>query len=125
VLDLLDLFDTTLGRDRGHSGQEDVNRRRLGDTGQRMRELEQRFERLKLVTAALWQLLKANNGLTDEDLKRYIERVDLADGKLDGRMDRKGSAMDCPGCNRRVLRSASVCPWCGQRAESGSAFEGM
>jgi hypothetical protein len=126
VLDLLDdFFDTTLGRHPGHSGQEDANRRRLGDTGQRARELEQRFERLKLVTAALWQLLKANNGLTDEDLKRYIEKVDLADGKLDGKMDRKGSAMDCPGCNRRILRSAIVCPWCGQRAESGNAFEGM
>lgn len=93
-----DLFDATLGREPGHSTQEDINRRRLGDTGQRVRELEQRFERLK---------------------------VDLADGTLDGKMDRKGSAMDCPGCNRRILRSASVCPWCGHRAESGNAFEGM
>jgi len=126
VLDLLDdLFDTSVGRGPGQTAQEDINRRRLGDSAQRARELEQRFERLKLVTAALWQLLKAHNGLTDGDLKRYIEKVDLADGKLDGKMDRKGSAMDCPGCNRRILRSAIVCPWCGQPAASGNAFEGM
>lgn len=125
MLDLLDLFDTTVGREPGQTAQEDINRRRLGDTGQRVRELEQRYERLKLVTAALWQLVKANNGLTDEDLKRYIEKVDLADGKLDGKMDRQGSAMDCPRCKRRILRSASVCPWCGQRPESGNAFEGL
>ena len=44
MLDLLDdLFDTTLGRESGQTAQEDVNRRRLGDTGQRVRELEQRF----------------------------------------------------------------------------------
>lgn len=90
-----------------------------------MRELELRYERMKLVTAALWQLLKARNGLTDEDLKRYIEKVDLADGKLDGKIDRKGSAMDCARCNRRILKSASVCPWCGHRAESGNAFEAI
>jgi len=126
VFDLLDdLFDTTLGRNPGHTGQEDINRRRLGDTGQRLRELELRYERLKLVTAAMWQLLKTKNDLTDADLKRCIEKLDLEDGKLDGKLDRKGSAMECSQCNRRILKSASVCPWCGQRAESGNAFEGM
>jgi hypothetical protein len=128
VLDLLDdLFDVYGDRppQLGQLHQEDVNRRRLGDTSQRLRELEQRYERMKLVTAALWQLLKVHNGLTDEDLKRYVEKVDLADGKLDGKIDRKGSAMDCPRCNRRILKSASVCPWCGHRAESGNAFEAI
>lgn len=125
MLDLLDdLFDTGAG-EPGQTAQEDINRRRLGDTAQRLREMEQRHERMKLVTAALWQLLKVSNGLTDEDLKRYVEKVDLADGKLDGKMDRKGSAMDCPKCKRRILKSAIVCPWCGTRAESGNPFEAM
>ena len=130
MIDLLeDLFDI-YEKEADHTGPglahgEDVNRRRLGDTAQRLRELEQRYERLKLVTAALWQVLKAHNGLADEDLKRYIAKVDLADGKLDGRMDRKGSAMDCSHCGRRILKSTLICPWCGQRAERGNAFEGM
>jgi hypothetical protein len=126
-LDLLDLFgvETPRAEEPDQLHQEDVNRRRLGDTSQRVRELELRYERMKLVTAALWQLLKARNGLTDEDLKRYIEQVDLADGKLDGRMGRKGSAMDCSRCNRRILKSASVCPWCGHRSVSGNAFEAI
>jgi len=129
VIDLWDeFFDLSPGggsQGPGQAHQEDVNRRRLGDAAQRLRELEQRYERMKLVTAALWQLLKVQTGLTDEDLKRYIEKVDLADGKLDGKMDRKGSAIDCPHCNRRILKTAILCPWCGRRSESGNAFEAI
>ena len=78
---------------------------------ERLRELEQRYERMKLVSLALWQLLKSHTGLTDADLKQYI---------LDGRIDSKGAAMDCPTCKRRILKSAVVCPWCSERTRSGT-----
>ena len=86
------------------------------------RELEQRYERMSLVTNALWQLLKAHTGLTDADLKKYIEKVDLADGVRDGKMARNKGAMDCPKCSRRVLKSATVCAWCGEKLTSGDPF---
>lgn len=97
--------------------------RRLTDTSSRLRDLEKRYERMRLVTTALWQLLKAHTGLTDADLKQYIEKVDLADGKLDGKIDRRAGAIDCPHCSRRILKSAVVCPWCSQRLRAGDAFE--
>ena len=50
------------------------------------------------------------------------EKVDRADGKLDGKLDRKSGAIDCPTCKRRILRSAVVCAWCGKRLSSGDAF---
>ena len=98
--------------------------RRLTDAQDRLRGLEQRYERMRLVTAALWQLLKTHTGLTDADLKQYVEKVDLADGKLDGKIARKGAAMDCPHCKRRILKAAVVCAWCSGRLRSGDAFEG-
>jgi hypothetical protein len=55
--------------------------------------------------------------------KHYIEKVGLADDKLDGKIARKGLAMDCPYCNRRVLKNAVVCPWCSERLQGGNAFE--
>ena len=97
--------------------------RRLTGTQDRLRQLEQRYERMRLVTAALWQLLKGHTGLTDADLKRYIEKVDLADGKLDGKIARKLGAIDCVHCKRRILKSAVVCPWCSKRPRAGDAFE--
>jgi hypothetical protein len=124
VIDLFDLFDIYQNsRIDAIAAREAATHGRVMSTAQRLREMEQRHERMKLVTVALWQMLKAHTGLTDADLKQYIEKVDLADGSLDGRIDRKGAAMDCPHCNRRILKSAVVCPWCSKRTRTGDAFE--
>jgi hypothetical protein len=124
VIDLIDLFDLYQNAKIGQAGalQADTSRRAT-DAGERLKALEQRYERMRLVNAALWELLKAHTGLTDSDLKQYIEKVDLADGKLDGKIDRKGAAMDCPHCTRRILKTAVVCPWCTKRPKLGDAFE--
>ena len=124
MIDLIDLFDIYQGGKIGQIGalQADTSRR-VTDTGERLRALEQRYERMRLVNAALWQLLKAHTGLTDADLKQYIEKVDLADGKLDGKVDRKGAAIDCPHCSRRILKTAVVCPWCTKHLKAGDAYE--
>lgn len=124
MIDLIDLFDIYQNERIGQIGalQADTSRR-VTVASDRLKALEQRYERMRLVNAALWQLLKAHTGLTDSDLKRYIEKVDLADGKLDGKIDRKGAAMDCPHCSRRILKTAVVCPWCTKRLKAGDAFE--
>ena len=135
MIDLTDLFDIYVAQgdiaDRvvqggkiGELGELQVDsNRRLTATSDRLRELEQRYERMQLITAALWQLLKSHTGLTDADLKQYVEKVDLADGKLDGKISRNRGAMDCPNCLRRILKSAVVCPWCSKRLKSGDPFE--
>ena len=124
MIDLIDLFDIYQNAKIGQIGalQADTDRR-VTDTGERLKLLEQWYERMRLVNAALWQLLKAHTGLTDADLKQYIEKVDLADGKLDGKIGRKQAAMDCPHCSRRILKTAVFCPWCTKRLQSGDAFE--
>ena len=137
MIDLEDMFEFTAdvladvaiervghGAKSGELGAlQTESNRRLTQTGDRLRDLERRYERMRLITTALWQLLKAHTGLTDADLKQYIEKVDLADGKLDGKIDRRGIAMDCPHCARRILKSAVVCPWCTERLKAGDAFE--
>ena len=120
MIDLFDLFDIYQNtRIDKVTALEADSFRRLTGTQDRLQELEHRYERMKLVTAALWQLLKAHTGLTDAALKQYIEKVDLADGKI----ERKGGAMDCPHCSRRILKTAVVCPWCSKRLRVGDAFE--
>ena len=68
----------------------------------RLKDLEQRHEQLKLVTMAMWTLLKDHTGLTEGDLRKYIEKVDLMDGKADGKINTKERS-DCLNCNRTVL----------------------
>ena len=125
MIDLIDLFDVYQHGKINEIGalQADSNRR-LTSADERLREMEKRYERMRLITTALWELLKSHTGLTDSDLKQYIEKVDLADGKLDGKIDRKGGAMDCPSCSRRILKAAVVCPWCSKKLQAGNAFAG-
>jgi hypothetical protein len=52
----------------------------------RLQELEQRHEQLKLVTLAFWSLLRDHAGLLESDLRKYVEKIDLLDGKQDGKV---------------------------------------
>ena len=123
MIDLLDIFDVYQQKKLGELGalQADSNRR-LTNAGDRLADLERRQERMHLVVTALWQLLKAHTALTDADLKRFVEQVDLSDGKLDGKVARTAGAMDCPECARRILKSAVRCPWCGSKLRQGDPF---
>ena len=123
MIDLIDIFDLHQSAQIGEIGAAQAGTaQRLTVTSDKLRELEQRYERMRLINAALWELLKVRVGVTDGDLKLYIEKVDRSDGKLDGKLDRKSGAIDCPTCKRRILRSAVVCAWCGKRLNSGDAF---
>jgi len=124
MFDLIDIFDIYQHKKLGELGtlQSDSDRR-ITSSGDRLRDLEQRYERLHLVTIALWELLKNHTGLTDADLKRYIEKVDLSDGTQDGKLSRRKGAVDCPQCSRRVLKSATTCAWCGVKLDAGNPFE--
>ena len=94
---------------------------KISMAGHDMRDLVQRHEQLKLVTMAMWTLLKEHSGLTENDLRKYIEQVDLMDGKLDGRINTKGQCK-CSGCQRTLLTTALACPYCGTPLKRKSAF---
>jgi hypothetical protein len=88
------------------------------------RDMERRYERLRLVTMAMWALLKDRSGLTEADLQKYVNEVDLIDGKLDGRLTREKGIVDCPKCQRRVLKTALACVYCGEPNAQGDSFLG-
>ncbi|HLO98642.1 MAG TPA: hypothetical protein VK171_08615 [Fimbriimonas sp.] len=74
--------------------------------------LELRIQSLELTCAALWTILKEQNGYTDDQLVRAIHEVDARDGVVDGKITQ--SAKVCPHCNRKVLtRNPTKCAWCG------------
>ncbi len=94
---------------------------RLSSASARIQELERRHEQLKLVTMAMWTLLKDHTGMTENDLKKYVEKVDLMDGKADGRINTK-ERCNCKDCGRTVLTTALACPYCGGYLNRKSAF---
>jgi hypothetical protein len=124
MFDFIDIFDIhQYGQINRLSTLQADTTRRVANTREQLLRLETRYERMRLVTNALWQMLKEHTGLTDTDLKRFIERVDLLDGAADGKMAGQTGAMDCPKCARRILKSVIVCPWCGEKPMVGDAFQ--
>ncbi|MEM0967376.1 MAG: hypothetical protein AAGJ81_14610 [Verrucomicrobiota bacterium] len=78
-----------------------------------IRDLQQRLDKLEIVSEAMWLLLKEKTGLSDEDLIYKVSEVDLEDGKLDGKK-KKPSARECHKCGRKNHRNHTRCLYCGE-----------
>ena len=90
----------------------------------RLHELEQRHEQLKLVTLAMWRLLKDHTGIMESDLRKYVETTDLLDGRADGKAAERTERTTCTGCDRTILNTAVVCAYCGTRQQKKNVFSG-
>jgi hypothetical protein len=79
----------------------------------KIRELEHQVQRLQLMNQAFWELARERLGLTDEDIERVCQEVDLRDGVQDGRMTE--TALRCPTCGRVSSSKHWKCLYCGQQ----------
>ena len=74
--------------------------------------MEARLDSALLVCEAMWTLLRDKVGVTDEDLIKRINDLDLSDGKLDGKV--RKPPVSCPKCQRTIARRMPKCMYCGQ-----------
>lgn len=81
----------------------------------RVRELEHHVARLSLMNQALWEILREELRLRDEDIEQRAYEVDQRDGKVDGKMN--GGPVRCPSCNRVSSGKHYKCLYCGQLFE--------
>jgi RNase P subunit RPR2 len=98
--------------------------RKTDANDERVRELEQRHEQLKLVTLALWSLLRDRLGLSEAELRKYVEQIDLLDGKKDGKAPTSQEKTICEGCSRSVIGTSAVCVYCGTPLKRATSFVG-
>jgi hypothetical protein len=82
--------------------------------------LEERFERLLLASRAMWELLREKTGLSEEDLLRKVEELDLSDGRLDGRIC---TLVVCANCGKRISARNARCLYCGAPQARRKAFD--
>jgi len=69
------------------------------------------IDKLFLITHALWELLKTEHGYTDEVLAQKVLEVDMADGRLDGKVA-KTERPNCSSCGKKLSRHPT-CMYCG------------
>lgn len=76
------------------------------------RILTTNLERNLMISHALWEIVKLQCGLGDEDILRKVSEIDLRDGQLDGK--NQGTATNCPNCKQSISTRNPACPYCGQ-----------
>jgi len=108
------------GRIREARNQAARGERRAEDAAETVVQLGRRLDRLVLINAALWSLVKDTTGLTDAALAERMAVVDAADGQLDGKVRVVLGA--CPECGRTLSQKQGRCLFCGHEPPAPDPF---
>lgn len=118
---LFDLYQQGRINDVENTAQE--SSRKATDFQGRVRQLEDSVERLVLVNAALWSLVKDRTGLTDAALTARVRDIDLRDGVEDGKITT--TVQNCQKCGRSMNPRHKKCLYCGGERLASSPFQGI
>ena len=77
-----------------------------------VRVLKANLAKSMMINEALWEIVRDQHGLTEEDLHDKLYEVDMRDGILDGKNQRQ--AAKCPNCDHTVSPRHPACIYCGQ-----------
>jgi hypothetical protein len=81
--------------------------------------LEEKLDRLALITRALFELLESR-GISERRLSEKVVEIDLRDGQADNRMSARPTR--CPKCEAMISPKFGRCLFCGYREEGVSSF---
>ena len=88
--------------------------------GQRIEAVEAKLDGLALACQAMWELLRENTNLTEDDISAKMEEIDLRDGRKDGKIS--SSTDQCSNCGRKTARQRATCLYCGHNTGKGEVF---
>lgn len=77
-----------------------------------VRVLEANLAKTLMICETLWEMIRDQHGLTEKDLHNKLYEVDMRDGVLDGKNQRK--SVDCPDCGHTVSPRHPACIYCGK-----------
>ena len=93
----------------------------ITDVARYAAHLEERLDKLGLISRAMWSFLQEATQLTDEELTKRVEEIDLSDGTLDGKVKRP--LVQCPKCGKAISPRHHRCIWCGEDRPGATAFD--
>ena len=77
----------------------------------KMKVLEASVAKTLMINEVLWEFIRDNHNLTEKDLHKKIYEVDMRDGVIDGKNQRKPT--ECPDCGHMVSARHPACIYCG------------
>lgn len=94
-----------------------------GSSADRTLQLEQKLQRLSLITNALWEIVREREQFPEDLLALKVAELDMQDGKLDGRVVTPPSS--CPKCQRVIQSGSQKCVYCGELVTNANVFRGI
>ena len=85
-------------------------------------KMSRHLNRLTLACQSMWELIRDNTNLTEEDLEAKVLEVDLRDGHADGRI--RTQILTCSACGRKTNSKRAFCVMCGAPVDRPSQFDG-
>ena len=85
---------------------------KVGSVEREVRMLKANLAKTMMICETLWEIVRDRHGLTEKDLHKKLYEVDMRDGVLDGKHQRK--AEKCPNCDHTVSPRHPACIYCGQ-----------
>ena len=114
-MNLFTLYGLRASDSAGHVSAEHAASRaesKARSVEQKLRRLEDNLAKALMINEALWEIVRDRHGLSEKDLYEKLYEVDMRDGELDGKNQRKAAA--CPNCGHMVSGRHSACIYCGQ-----------
>ena len=93
-------------------------RRTASGAKRQVLELEMKVEKSLMVCEALWEFVKRHHNLQDSDLVELVRKIDLKDGKEDGKVS-KTKPLKCEECGKTIQRGKNKCMYCGHTQDAG------
>ncbi|MGB9602808.1 MAG: hypothetical protein ACPMAG_08455 [Limisphaerales bacterium] len=85
--------------------------------------INNRLDTLVLATQALFEIVKEQTGITEDQLVKKMEEIDLRDGVADGRIT--SQIVNCRKCGRKNNSKRLNCLYCGEELPHGDLFGGI
>ena len=89
----------------------------------RVAALEEHIDKLTLVCAAVWELLREKTGMTEQDLAVRVAMIDARDGVADGKITH--TVRPCGKCGRPVAARHRKCMYCGTEQAVEGVFQAL
>ncbi|MDY0017956.1 MAG: hypothetical protein RBS89_08975 [Candidatus Delongbacteria bacterium] len=93
----------------------------LGASRSDVEELKDKFERLKLVTMAVWTFVKDEKEINEDALIARVREIDKLDGTADGKL--RLGVKKCGKCGKTLNPKFEKCLYCGHITPVSSIFE--
>ena len=112
----MDFFDIHHDVHLRQQRQESADARRMArESMSEVEEMRATVDRLHLAATAMWEILNEQFGVSETEFLAKVQEIDLRDGRLDGRIDkRKSPPTACPHCDRPNNGKRTVCLYCAK-----------